>query len=70
MVALPPHSGTHGVSESNSSLIHRQTQIAEALAAETGISEPQALELVQSLGFSRSSLLFQARALKKEKCGG
>lgn len=55
------------MSENNSGLLVSQMQTAKALAAEAGISERQALELVQLLGFNRASLLFHARALKKRE---
>jgi len=53
-----------------SNLLKGQAQAARTLAVENGISEQQALELVQLLGFHRPSLLFQARALKKSERGG
>jgi len=44
----------------------RVEDVAKALASETGISEQQASELVRLLGFNYSSLVFNARALKRK----
>jgi len=44
----------------------QQRRMAESLADETGVTEQQALMLVQTLGFSRPSLVFAARSLKRE----
>jgi hypothetical protein len=42
-----------------------QLQAAKALAIKSGITESQALDLVQALGFNHSSLVFHARELKR-----
>jgi hypothetical protein len=51
--------------ENNSSPTAAQLQSAKALASETGISERQALELVELLGVNNPSLAFHARELKR-----